>query len=91
MNAIQKNYIFKKKNQLKDIKKILEPLLRKNTRAIQIMGGLYEEVTKEIEEAIVKVMNELTIVDQPQDNIVLETKDDTINVEQLDITLDALD
>lgn len=75
----------------------LEPLLRKKTRSIQIMGGLYEEVTKETEEAIVKVMNKpATTVDQPQDDKVMDTEindapneqDDSMVIGAARITID---
>ena len=54
-----------KVNSKEDMNKILkgiDPLLRQKRREILLMGGGYEEVKKEIEEAIVKYMTLVPIV-----------------------------
>ena len=50
------------KKELDRILKGIEPILRNKIRAILLMGGNYDKVRKETEEAIVKHMTSIPLV-----------------------------
>lgn len=110
--SIRENYVrklceIKDEENFKEIMKNLNTHLRMKRRTILIMGGNYEEINKEKEEVVVKVMTSspnkhTSVSDQvleardhkipsPSPPPSINIEDETMNVEGTNITLDSED